>query len=86
MKNYPILKFTGGSSPSFSGATFLGYGIDGVTYMKLAGAYQVLGRDKFTLGIIYDIVRYGKAYGPAPYHGESVYSGRWIQNGIDAIE
>lgn len=70
--------------------TFQCWHISGVTYMKIAGAYQVLGGKGFGSGIAvitalqFDGI-FGPIYGPAPYYGESKYSGRWIQNGIDAI-
>jgi len=61
--------------------TLQGFKISGLTYMKLAGAYQVLGGlPKSTAAII---LTTGKSYGPAPYYGEQEYSGRRILQGIN---
>ena len=62
--------------------TFQGGHISGETYMKLAGAYQVLGKLPKTIAA--NIVLTGKSYAPAPYYGEESYSGRQILKGIEA--
>lgn len=64
-------------------STLLGFKISGLTYMKLAGAYQRGLLDKFTVA---NIVLFGPSYGPAPYYGEEPYSGRRILEGIKAGE
>jgi len=61
--------------------TIQGQRISGTTYMKLAGAYQVGKLSKFN---IFRILTYGASFGPAPYYGEENYSGRRIQEGINA--
>ncbi|MEI3790557.1 MULTISPECIES: DUF6443 domain-containing protein [unclassified Chryseobacterium] len=60
-----------------------GFKISGITYMKLAGAYQRGLLDTFTAG---NIVVFGPSYGPAPYYGEEPYSGRRILEGIKGGE
>jgi RHS repeat-associated protein len=61
--------------------TLQGQHISGTTYMKLAGAYQVGKLSPFN---IFRILTYGASFGPSPYYGEEKYSGRRIQEGIDA--
>lgn len=61
--------------------TIQGQRISGETYMKLAGAYQ---QGKLSVTNIAKILMTGASFGPAPYYGEQNYSGRRIQQGIDA--
>ena len=61
--------------------TIQGFHISGVTYMKIAGAYQVGELTKIN---IFRIMTYGAQFGPAPYYGEMNYSGRRIAEGIQA--
>jgi len=61
--------------------TIQGCHISGITYMKLAGAYQVGELTKFN---ILRIMTYGAQFGPAPYYGEMNYSGRRIAEGIQS--
>ena len=61
--------------------TFQGSHISGVTYMKLAGAYQL---GQLTKAKAVGIVLFGTHYGPPPYYGEMEYSGRRILEGIAA--
>ena len=61
--------------------TFQGSQISGVTYMKLAGAYQL---GQLTKAKAIGIVMFGTQYRPAPYYGEMEYSGRRILEGIAA--
>lgn len=60
--------------------TFQGHRISGLTYMKLAGAYQKGQLSMKNIGLI---MMFGKSFGPAPYYGEEDYSGRWISKGIN---
>jgi hypothetical protein len=61
--------------------TLQGQHISGKTYKKLTGAYQVGKLSPFN---IFKILTYGASFGPSPYYGEEKYSGRRIQEGIDA--
>jgi RHS repeat-associated protein len=61
--------------------TFQGEHISGETYMKLAGAYQQKELSYVNAALI---VTTGMSFGPAPYYGEETYSGRRIQEGINA--
>ncbi|QQT26040.1 hypothetical protein [Sphingobacterium spiritivorum] len=60
--------------------TVQGSGISGLTYMKLAGAYQQGQLSMKNIGLI---MIFGKSFGPAPYYGEQSYSGRRILQGIN---
>jgi RHS repeat-associated protein len=53
-------------------------------FMRLAGAYQVLGEKMGTWDKIQ--AYFGTEYGPKPYYGELPYSGRWISAGFKAGE
>jgi RHS repeat-associated protein len=57
--------------------------ISETTYMKLAGAYQVLGSKLGTYQVM-KILVFGTAYGPPPYYGENEYAGRRIDAGFKA--
>ncbi len=57
--------------------------LSGITYMKLAGAYQV--RQLSTINALKIVLR-GVSFGPSPYYGEEEYSGRRIAEGIQAGE
>jgi RHS repeat-associated protein len=61
--------------------TFQGKRISGNTYMRLAGAYQLR---VLTVWNRFQIISFGKEFGSPPYYGESEYSGRRIQEGINA--
>lgn len=60
--------------------TLQGLKISGLTYMKLAGAYQQGQLSMKNIGLI---MLFGKSFGPAPYYGEQPYSGRRILQGIN---
>lgn len=60
--------------------TLQGSKISGLTYMKLAGAYQQGQLSMKNIGLI---MLFGKSFGPAPYYGEQPYSGRRILQGIN---
>jgi hypothetical protein len=49
--------------------------------MKLAGALQQKHFTKKNAGVI---LTFGRAYGPAPYYGETTYAGRRIDEGFAA--
>ena len=82
---YVTARSAGNYEAGYFGAThpYLGVWISRTSYMKLAGALQTKDWDGTGKWVPFEIMTWGKSFGPPPYYGEIPYSGRMILRGFD---